>query len=128
MKKLRNGFKNRQSNSKFEYYYDLEDDWNLVEASFAKQYGIRRNDLGLLRYDEFITLLNGMMPDTPLGNIISIRSETDNDIIKNFNTSQKKIYDEWQLRKYEDVEDDKEKYNKEMDDLSKTLSSLFGKK
>lgn len=35
------------------------------------------------------------MPDTPLGNIIQIRSEEDKNIIKNFSPEQKRIRTEW---------------------------------
>jgi hypothetical protein len=35
------------------------------------------------------------MPDTPLGNIVRIRSETDKDIIANFTDDQRKIRNEW---------------------------------
>ena len=38
------------------------------------------------------------MPDTPLGQIVAIRSETDAEIISNFTESQRKIYDEWAKR------------------------------
>jgi len=54
-------------------YYDLEFDRDAIEASFAGQYGIRlsKEEIGV---GEFLRLLSGLMPDTPLGQLVSIRS------------------------------------------------------
>lgn len=46
-------------------------------------------------WDEFCSYLAGIMPDTPLGNIVQIRSETDKNVLKNFTKEQKKIRSEW---------------------------------
>lgn len=69
----------------------------MIESSFAMQYGIR------LRYDdmswsEFYTLLTGIMPKTPLGQIVGIRSEEDKDMLKNFTLEQHKIRNDWRNR------------------------------
>ena len=54
------------------------------------QYGIRlRNDD--MTWSEFCTLLKGIMPETPLGQIVSIRSEEDKNMLKNFTKEQHKI-------------------------------------
>ena len=79
-------------------WYDLFEDWNLIEASFASQYGIRLRSENDMSWAEFSTLLNGIMPKTPLGNIVSIRSEEDEEILKNFTPEQKKIRDEWRIK------------------------------
>ena len=44
-----------------------------------------------MTWSEFATLLSGLMPDTPLGQIISIRAEKDKEVIKRF-TKDKKEY------------------------------------
>lgn len=44
---------------------------------------------------EFTTLLAGIMPDTPLGNVISIRAEDDADTLEHFSEEQHRIRDEW---------------------------------
>ena len=44
---------------------------------------------------EFTTLLAGIMPDTPLGNIISIRAEDDADTLEHFSEEQHRIREEW---------------------------------
>lgn len=81
-----------------ESYYDLFDDWNLIEASFLKQYGIRLRQDDDMSWSEFCSLLAGIMSDTPLGQIVSIRAEKDPKVIKNFTKEQKRIRSEWLLR------------------------------
>ena len=51
-----------------------------------------------MSWNEFCTLLSGIMPKTPLGQIISIRSEEDKDILKNFTQEQHRIRNEWRMR------------------------------
>ena len=70
----------------------------MIEASFAQQYGIRLRKEKEMSWDEFTTLLSGLNPETPLGNIVSIRSETNKDILKHFTPQQKKIRSEWAKR------------------------------
>ena len=61
------------------------------------QYGIRiRNDD--MSWNEFCTLLTGIMPETPLGQIVSIRSEEDKETLKNFTKEQHRIRNEWRNR------------------------------
>ena len=81
-------------------YYDLFEDWDLIISSFLSQYGlrIRTKDFESVSWDEFKSLLAGIDPETVLGRIVAIRSETDKDVIKHFTTDQKRIYDEWHKR------------------------------
>jgi len=51
-----------------------------------------------MSWGEFCTLLAGIMHDTPLGQVISIRSENDKDVLKNFTKEQHKIRNEWRNR------------------------------
>lgn len=48
-----------------------------------------------MEFREFLTLLSGIMPETPLGKIIQIRSETDSDVLKHYTPEQKQIRDNW---------------------------------
>lgn len=57
-----------------------------------------------MSWSEFLVLLQGLMPETPLGNIVSIRSETDKDIIKHFTPEQKQIRQEWRSRRNQQVQ------------------------
>lgn len=76
-----------------------------------------------MSWDEFTSLLSGLKPDTPLGNIVSIRSETNKDILKSFTPEQKKIRNDWQRRKAKTVTD-MNKYNSDMKMFEKMFESL----
>ena len=51
-----------------------------------------------MSWSEFSALLKGIMPETPLGQIVSIRSEEDKDMLKNFTPEQHKIRNDWRNR------------------------------
>lgn len=85
----------------------------MIEASFLSQYGIRLK-ITELQFDEFLNLTSCLMPESPLGQIVAIRSETDADVIRNFTDAQKRIYDEWASR---DVLMNEQKYEESMDKL-----------
>jgi hypothetical protein len=64
-----------------------------------KQYGIRlRQELDGISWEEFCVLLSGLMPNTPLGRIVGIRAEENPEVIKNFNSDQKRIRNDWLKR------------------------------
>ena len=48
-----------------------------------------------MSWQEFTTLLSGIMPETPLGGIVQIRSEEDPDILKGFTPAQHDIRNRW---------------------------------
>lgn len=72
-----------------------------------------------MTWSEFATLLSGLMPDTPLGQIISIRSEKDKDVIKRFTKEQKRIQNDWRRRQSQNI--DKESY----DDAMNGFKNMF---
>lgn len=77
-----------------------------------------------MSWDEFCTLLAGIMPKTPLGQIVSIRSEEDKDMLKNFTPEQNRIRDEWRNRQIESMTDEeKEAKVKEIEEL---FAKAFG--
>ncbi|NGP62705.1 hypothetical protein FLT15_31850 [Paenibacillus thiaminolyticus] len=96
MRSLRPDFS--QPSKKPEQWYDLYEDWGLIEASIAAQYGIRLRAEPDMTWDEFCTLLAGIMPETPLGQIVRIRSENDREKLKHFTPEQKRIRNEWRTR------------------------------
>ena len=61
---------------------------------------------------EFTTLLAGIMPDTPLGNVISIRAEDDADTLEHFSEEQHRIRDKQTQRMIESM--NKEEVMKEV--------------
>lgn len=56
------------------------------------------SDIKKMRWSEFRSLLVGIGLDTVLGRIVSIRSEEDRDVLKNFTKDQMRIRNEWRLR------------------------------
>lgn len=111
-----------------EIYYDMEEDWPLIESSFLKQYGIRLRTEDDMSYQEFCTLLSGIMHDTPLGQIVSIRAETDKNIIKNFTKEQKRIRSEWQIKKARKLKKDKKAYVQYWSRMQEEFKNAFMKK
>lgn len=123
MRKQKNPF----ATSKGTQWYDLYDDWNLIEASFAKQYGIRIRQHTDMPWLEFYNLISGLMPDTPLGQVVEIRMETDKKIISKFNSSQRKIHLDWKNRIIEEhvANLDEDKYNEQMKLLEQALIKAY---
>ena len=104
-------------------FYDLIGDWELIEASFAQQYGIRLRREDDLSWDEFTTLLGGINGDTPLGRVVSIRAETDPETIKRFSQSEKKIRNEWR-RSHRKIITDKQEYEAAMEGFLTMFKSI----
>lgn len=86
-------------------YYDIVEDYDLIVASFSAQYGIRMytKEFKEMKWVEFRALLAGLGADTPLGQIVSIRSEEDKDVLKQFTDRQKQIRNQWRNRKAKEV-------------------------
>lgn len=87
-----------QSKGNSEVFYDLFDDYDVIEASFAQQYGIRLRVEDQMLWDEFSTLLAGLNGETPLGYLVRIRGEKDPKKRKSFTKEEQKIYSDWRLR------------------------------
>ena len=105
-------------------YYDLFEDWDLIISSFLSQYGlrIRTKEFESVSWDEFKSLLAGIAPDTVLGRIVAIRSESDKDVIKHFTTDQKRIYNEWRDRKAKRMSP--QTYGQQMEYLEQMMEAL----
>lgn len=98
----------------------------MIVSSFLSQYGlrIRTKEFESVSWDEFRSLLAGISPDTVLGRVVAIRSETDKNVIKHFSTDQKRIYDEWRNRKAAAMTP--ENFDQAMADLEKMMARLCG--
>lgn len=79
-------------------------------------------------WTEFVTLVGGLMSDTPLGSVVGIRAEKDPETIKTFNPDQHRIHRDWNTRQALDKLADPEKLNKDMDDLGAMFKAMFGKR
>ncbi|MNP62832.1 hypothetical protein D3C76_1581590 [compost metagenome] len=74
-----------------------------------------------MSWGEFTTLLKGIMPETPLGQIVSIRSEENKDMLQNFTAEQHKVRNEWRSRLVEELTDE------EKEAQIKEIEALFAK-
>lgn len=102
------------------------EDFDLIVASFQAQYGIRLSkQLNTMKWDEFKALLIGIGPDTPLGRIVSIRSEDDKDVLKYFTAAQNRIRNEWRTR-HRKVNASKESQKQILEQLKEAFISLAG--
>ena len=106
-----------QQNS--EEWYDILEDYDLIESSFAEQYGIRLRKESDMSWGEFCTLLSGINEKTALGKIVSIRAEKDPKIIKEFSKEQKRIRNEWNRRNAKNMD------SKEYDQAMKGFENMF---
>lgn len=88
------------------------------------QYGIRlHQEYETISYQEFNQLLSGLGGETPLGYIVQIRAETDQKKIKEFNTYEKRLYNEWQ----EFRRNKNNKSERSGEDIQQWLKSIFGR-
>lgn len=84
------------------------------------------SEQGDLSYNDWAKLVSGLMNDTPLGKIIEIRSEDDADIIKNMNSEQLAIRNEWQEFRMSQTVYSKEEMKMQSEMLEKMMAELFG--
>ena len=121
-RKWKNDFKN-QSNS--EAWYDFEEDWELIASSLKTQYGYSiRKEIDNMDWAELSSDISGLMGDTPLGNIVQIRSEEDREKLKSFTQDQKNIRWKYRMKMAENV--DQEEFKKVIADLQKAFKEMAG--
>ena len=107
-------------------WYDFYDDWDLIESSIAQQYGIRlRNEINTISWSEVRMLISGLLPDTPLGKVIQIRSENNKETLKHFTPEMHKIRNDWRNRMAKDKLKDEDALNRTFDNMEKMLKILF---
>ena len=107
-------------------WYDIYDDWDLIEASVAQQYGIRlRSEINTISWSEVRMLISGLLADTPLGRVIQIRSENNKDQLKSFTPEMHKIRNDWRNRLAKDRLKDEDALNRTFDNMEKMLKILF---
>lgn len=76
-------------------------------------------------WSEFCSLLSGLLPDTPLGRVVSIRAEKDAKIIKGFSKEQRRIHNDWILRRNQKLRDDPEAYRQRMSEFQRWCKEMF---
>ena len=107
-------------------WYDFYEDWDLIEASIAQQYGIRlRHEIDKISWREVKMLVSGLLGDTPLGRVIQIRAENNKEVLKTFTPEMKKIRSDWRNKQAKERLKDEEKLNLTFKNMEKMLEILF---
>ena len=75
-------------------------------------------------WHEFVDLLAGLGPETPLGRMVSIRLEDDDEVLKRFTKEQHKIRNEW--KKKVAVNRSEEEIREFINGMQKVLSKMAG--
>lgn len=78
-------------------------------------------------WGEFCTLLAGVMPETPLGQVVNIRSENDKNVLKNFTKDQHRIRNEWRNRGAKAVLLDKAEAARQVKVFQEMCKRAFGR-
>lgn len=78
-----------------------------------------------MEWSEFCVLLGGIMPDTPLGQVIEIRSEENKEMLKLYSPTQRAIRNEWRSRMARDMQ--KGKTEDDMDKLMGSIEKMFAR-
>lgn len=103
------------------------DDWKLIESSIAQQYGIRvRKEIKNLTWGELSSYIEGINSDTPLGQIIAIRSENDREKLKSFTTEQKRIRNEYRSKMVKNKPISDEEFKKQLEGMKQAFIAMAG--
>lgn len=78
-----------------------------------------------MSFAEFSSLLSGVMPDTPLGQIVSIRAEKDPKALMSFTKEQREIRNKWILKRNEKLKEDQKAYSAYVTNLQRAFASAF---
>lgn len=90
------------------------------------QYQIRLESEYEMTWSEFCILLSGLMAKTPLGQIVSIRSEENKDILKNFTPEQHRIRTEWRSKTNPVQSMSEEEKEKSVKQIQEIFAQAFG--
>lgn len=70
-------------------------------------------------------MLSGIMYDTPLGNIVSIRAEKDQEVIKKFTKEQRRIRNDWIMKRNKKLREDPVAYKAYLDSFQAWCKASF---
>lgn len=71
-------------------------------------------------------MLSGIMPKTPLGQIVSIRAEEDKEILKNFTKEQHRIRNEWRNKNNPIMDMTEEEKKAKIEEAQQIFAKMFG--
>lgn len=112
---------------RIETWYDLDFDADLIAQSLAAQYGVLPSEQGELSFADWSQLVAGIMDNTPLGRVVSVRMETDPKIIANFDSAQRRIRSEWAMFRARQKKESGAGAAR-LKELQNALASMFGGK
>lgn len=72
-------------------------------------------------------MIQGLLPKTPLGQVVSIRSENDQKVLKGFTASQKKIRADWRAKLAAEKAQDEKSLDESFANLELMLKNAFGR-
>lgn len=122
-RKWKNDFNNEDG---YETWYDLFDDWDLIASSLKTQYGYSiRKEIDNMEWGELMSDIAGLNAETPLGNIVRIRSEKDPEALKKFSPWERKIRNEWLSKNATQIS--KEAYEQAMNNFKNMFIALSKK-
>ena len=78
-----------------------------------------------ISWSEMCTYISGLLPDTPLGKIIQIRSEENKEILKSFTPDMLKERRNWRNKQAKEKLNDTEKLDAMFNNMEKMLEVLF---
>lgn len=78
-----------------------------------------------MSFDEFRTLLAGLNGDTPLGNVVRIRSEKDRKLLEKYTLEQKRIRAEWRRFRAQNVKKTANTNRTEYEAAMKGFADMF---
>lgn len=76
-----------------------------------------------MKWREMSMLISGLNEKTPLGAVVSIRAESDREVLKDFTPAQRRIRNEWRARKAKRMSADK--FESDMAALQSALAQMF---
>lgn len=79
-----------------------------------------------MEWAELSSYISGLNAETPLGYVVSIRSENDSEKIKKFTPEQSRIRSEWRRKIIDQV--DKTEYRQAMDNIKDMFIAMCNKK
>lgn len=78
-----------------------------------------------MSWQEFCTLLSGLLPETPLGKIVAIRAEKDPKVLQKFTSEQKKVRNEWMKRRMQKIRENPKAYRAYVDEFQAFCKAAF---
>lgn len=96
--------------------------------SIAKQYHILPSEQGNMHYSDWLLMVGGLMEDTPLGQIVQIRSENNKEMLKHFTPYENRIRREWSAfrAKKQLAEKSPQQINNDIAAIEAMIKAAFG--